>query len=148
ASGDTNLGILQGFFKDVRSSGRAALTAAVDGPLQEPRFSGRATIADGRLRHFSLPNSLDAINGVIHFDAGGIRLDEVTAKMGDGFVQFGGHIGLKGYTPSDLDISAHGEDMRLRYPEGVQSTIDADLTVQGTFKAPTLGGTVTVKQAV
>jgi hypothetical protein len=148
ASGDASLGLLQGFFKDVRSSGRAALTAAIDGPLREPLFSGRATITDGRLRHFSLPNSLDAINGVIHFDASGIRLDEVTAKMGEGLVQFGGHIGFKGYVPSDLDVTAHGEDMHLRYPEGVQSTLDADLSLQGSLKAPTLGGTVTVKRAV
>src|SRR5205807_2015144 len=63
ASGEANLGILQGFFKDVRSSGRADLTAAVDGPLNDPVFSGRAMIADGRIRHFSMPNSLDAING-------------------------------------------------------------------------------------
>lgn len=48
ASGDANLGILQGFFKDVRSSGHAELTAAVDGPLHAPLFSGSATIADGQ----------------------------------------------------------------------------------------------------
>ena len=53
--GDANLGILQGFFRDVRGSGRAALVAAVNGPLYEPVFSGSATIADGRMRHFSLP---------------------------------------------------------------------------------------------
>ena len=37
ATGDANLGILQGFFRDVRGSGRAELTAAIDGPLDEPR---------------------------------------------------------------------------------------------------------------
>ena len=47
-------------------------------------FSGSATITDGRIRHFSLPNSLDAINGTIHFDSRGIRLDDVTATMGGG----------------------------------------------------------------
>src|SRR5262249_20253811 len=92
ANGEANLGILQGFFKDVRSAGRAELPAAVDGPISDPVFSGRATIADGRLRHFSVPNSLDAINGVIQFDPRGVRLDEVTAKLGEGTVQFGGRI--------------------------------------------------------
>ena len=58
-AGDANLGILQGFFRDVRGSGRAELTAAVDGPLRQPVFSGSATIAEGRIRHFSLPNALD-----------------------------------------------------------------------------------------
>src|SRR5262249_438788 len=75
AAGDASLGILQGFFKDVRSSGRASLTATVAGPLGEPLISGRAAVNDGRIRHFALPNSLDAINGIVHFDAAGIHLD-------------------------------------------------------------------------
>ena len=147
AAGDANLGILQGFFRDVRGSGRAELTAAVDGPLHDPLFSGSATITDGRIRHFSLPNSLDAINGTIDFDARGVRLDDVTATMGEGRVQFGGRIGLDGYLPGALNVTARGEDMHLRYPEGVRSLVDADLSVRGSFKSPTLGGTVTVKNA-
>ena len=78
ASGDAGLGVLQGFFRQVRGSGRAELTAAIDGPMRQPQFSGSATITDGRVRHFSVPNSLDAINGTVHFDPGGIRLDEGT----------------------------------------------------------------------
>jgi hypothetical protein len=148
ASGDANLGILQGFFRDVRGAGRAELTASIDGPLAEPHFSGSATITDGRIRHFSIPNSLDAINGTIHFDPGGIRLDDLTATMGGGRVQFGGRIGFDGYVPAELDVTARGADMHLRVPEGVRSVVDADLSLRGTFKAPTLGGTVTVKSAL
>lgn len=148
ASGEANLGILQGFFRDVRGAGRARLVAAVDGPLYEPLFSGSATIADGRIRHFSLPNSLEAINGVIQFDSRGIRLDDVTATMGGGRIQFGGRVGLEGYLPGELNITARGEDMRLRYPEGIRSVVDADLGIRGNVKAPTVGGLVTVKSAV
>jgi translocation and assembly module TamB len=146
-SGDANLGILQGFFREVRGSGRAELVAAIDGPLRAPQFSGSATIADGRIRHFSVPNALDAINGTIHFDPGGIRLDDVSATMGGGRVQFGGRIGFDGYVPSDLDVTARGDEMHLRIPEGIRSVVDADLVLRGTFKAPTLGGVVTVKSA-
>jgi TamB, inner membrane protein subunit of TAM complex len=148
AAGDANLGILQGFFRDVRGSGRAVLSAAVDGPLYEPVFSGSATITNGRIRHFSLPNSLDAINGTIHFDSRGIQLDDVAASLGGGRVQFGGRIGLAGYLPGDLNVSMRGEDMHLRYPAGVRSTVDADLTVRGNFKTPSLGGRVLVKNAI
>jgi TamB, inner membrane protein subunit of TAM complex len=148
ASGEANLGILQGFFRDVRGAGRAELTASIDGPLSQPQFSGSATITDGRIRHFSIPNSLDAINGTIHFDPGGIRLDDLAATMGGGQVQFGGRIGFDGYVPAELDVTARGVDMHLRVPEGVRSVVDADLSLRGTFKAPTLGGTVTVKSAL
>jgi hypothetical protein len=147
-AGDANLDILQGFFKDVRGSGRAELTAAIDGPLRQPVYSGSATITDGRIRYFSLPNALDQINGVVHFDSGGVRLDDLAATFGGGKVQFGGRIGVSGYMPSDLNITARGEDINLRVPEGIRSLVDADLVLTGTVQAPTLGGTVTVKNAL
>ncbi|MGE3955867.1 MAG: translocation/assembly module TamB domain-containing protein [Vicinamibacterales bacterium] len=147
ANGDANLGILQGFMRDVRGAGRATLTAAIDGPMYEPNFSGSAVIANGRVRHFSLPNALDGINGAIRFDSRGIRLDDITATMGGGRVQFGGRVGLDGYMPGDLNVTVRGEDMHLRYPEGIRSTVDADLSLRGSVQAPTLGGTVRVKQA-
>ena len=57
AAGDANLGILQGFFRDVRGSRRAPqLTGGRStGRLRSRCFPGSATIADGRIRHFSLP---------------------------------------------------------------------------------------------
>lgn len=147
ASGDANLGLLQGFSRDIRGSGRATLKAAVTGPLKAPVFSGSATITRGRIRDFELPNSLDDINGAIQFDARGIRLDDLTATMGGGQVQFGGRIGFDGYLPGDLNVTARGQDMHLRYPEGVRSIVDMDLSVRGRMTAPTLDGTVTVKSA-
>ncbi len=148
ANGDANLGILQGFMRDVRGAGRATLTAAIDGPMYEPVFSGSAIITDGRVRHFSLPNALDSINGAIRFDSRGIRLDDITATMGGGRVQFGGRIGLDGYAPGDLNVTVRGEDMHLRYPEGIRSTVDADLALRGNVQALTLVGVVRVKQAL
>ena len=148
ASGDADLGLLQGVDNNLRGSGRAALRAAINGQLRRPEFSGTATIADGRIRHFSMPASLDAINGAVTFDAGGVRLDNVTAAMGEGRIQFGGRIGFDGYAPSDLNITARGEGIHLRYPEGVRSIVDTDLAVTGNVRAPTLGGTVTVRSAV
>jgi hypothetical protein len=149
ASGEANLGILQGFFPgSVRGSGRATLTAALNGSLDRPLLSGSATISEGRVRHFSLPNALDAINGTVHFDEGGIRLDDVTALLGGGRVQFGGRIGFDGYVPGALNITVRGEEMHLRYPEGIRSVVDADLSVTGNYATPTLGGVVTVKNAL
>jgi hypothetical protein len=148
ATGGTNLGILQGFFRDVRGSGRAELRASIDGPLKNPVFSGSAIITNGRIRHLSLPNALDSINGAIRFDSRGIQLDEVTALMGGGPVRFSGRVGLEGYLPGELNVLISGQDMHLRYPEGIQSTVDADLTLRGNVKAPVIGGTVNVQSAV
>ena len=148
ATGDANLGILQGFFRDIRSRGTAALKAQMTGPLDNPVFSGSATIADGRLRHFSVPHSLESVNGKLSFDANGIRVDEVTGRLGGGNVVFGGRIGLNGFAIGDVSLTAIGERMGVRYPEGFRSTIDADLGLQGTLDALVLNGTVVVRDGL
>ena len=147
-TGDANLGILQGFMRDLRSSGQADLTAHITGPLDNPVFSGQAAVAGGRIRHFSLPHALEAVNGRVTFDARDVRLDELTARLGGGLVRFGGRISLRGYRPGEFNLTASGQDMRLRYPEGFRSVVDADLSLRGAFEAPVLGGRVTVKSSV
>jgi autotransporter translocation and assembly factor TamB len=77
-----------------------------------------------------------------------VTLDDVSALVGGGRVQFGGRIGFDGYLPGELNVTARGEGMQLRYPEGVRSTVDADLLVRGNVKAPTLGGSVVVRNAL
>ncbi len=148
ASGDANLGILQGFFRDVRSSGGATLKAAMTGPLAQPVFSGSASIANGRIRQLTLPHSLEAINGDVVFDAGGLRIDGLHARLASGDVTFSGRVGLNGFTPGEMSLTAAGQQMRIRYPEGFQSLIDADLSLTGTTAAMTLRGTVTVHDAL
>ncbi len=148
ATGDANLGILQGFMRDLRSSGQADLSAQITGPLDRPVFSGQASIAGGRIRHFSLPHSLEAINGRVQFDATGVRIDGLTARLGGGLVRFGGRISMNGYRPGDFNLTATGEGMHLRYPEGFRSVVDADLSLRGPFESPVLGGTVTVRSSV
>lgn len=148
AEGEANLGILQGFFRDIRSAGQAELAASIRGPLERPVLSGSASIAGGRVRHFALPHSLDAVNGRIEFDADGARLDGLTGRLGGGLVRFGGRIVLSGYRPVELNMTANGESMRLRYPEGFRSLVDAELALRGRVDAPVLSGSVLVRSAV
>ena len=147
ASGDANLGILQGFFRDIRSSGSATLKATVSGTLEKPVFSGSAAMNDGRIRYIHLPHGLEAINGTLSFDAQGIRVNDVKARVGKGDVTFGGRIGMTGFMPSDLNLTATGERMNIRYIDGFPALIDADLALRGPLTAPVVSGSVTVRDA-
>jgi hypothetical protein len=154
ASGDANLALLQGFFRDIRSSGHATLVADVQGPLDKPAFTGNATIENGRIRYSSLP-AIDAINGPITFTAGAIRFYDpadpartLRAQMGGGPITFGGLIETNGFMPSQLAITANGEGVRLRYPEGFTSVIDGELSLVGPYTSPTLKGLVTLRSGV
>jgi translocation and assembly module TamB len=147
ARGSANLAVLQAFFPDLRSSGSADVTADITGDMRSPQFAGRAEIHSGRIRHFALPHSFEDLNGTVLFDSDGLRVDGVKGKLGGGDVTFAGTIGLKGYLPDELNLSAIGRNMTLRYPEGFQSRINADLFLRGTTSAAELSGTVTVLHA-
>jgi hypothetical protein len=148
ANGDANLAVLQGFIGNVRSSGMADLSATIEGSLRDPVFSGTLAIDDGRVRHFALPHALENINGSMRFDSRGVTLDGLTGRLGGGEVQFGGRIDKDGYLPGRLDVTMSGRDMRLRFPEGMRSLVDATLALQGTAQSAILSGLVAVKDAV
>ena len=146
--GDINLEVLQGIAPDVRSSGEARVQARVGGSWRDPVLTGEARVARGRIRHFSLPHALDAIEGRVVFDQNGVGFDEVTAELGGGRMLFGGRVGLRGYGLGDFNLTAQATGMNLRYPAGIRSTADADLTLTGAAGVPTLGGTVFVREAI
>jgi hypothetical protein len=148
ALGDANLGLVQGVFRDLRASGDAELQAELRGTFAAPAVVGSLLVTNGRVRHFALPHGVEAINGRVQFDAGGVSLDDVTGQLGGGPVRFSGRLGFSGFTPGEYNITAVGENMRVRYPEGFRSVIDASLALRGDFFAPLLTGTVTVKSAV
>jgi translocation and assembly module TamB len=153
AYGAANLAVIQGLLPDVRSSGRADVAALIGGTAARPIVSGQALITAGRLRHFSFPHALEDLNGVVTFNASGIRLDDpgyttaLNGKLGGGAVKFAGRIGMNGYGLSEFDVTATGDDMRLRFPEGMRSVVDATLSLQGPVTAPILSGTVVVQNA-
>ncbi len=146
ASGDTNLAILQAFkgFGDLRLGGGASLSGRLDGDFDNPRFTGKATLHDGRIRFPSLSRSLDGIQGPITFENGDLNLSALTGKMGGGPVQFGGVLRFDGFHPVEYQLTANGRNVQVRYPEGFETTANADLWMRGPVAQPTLGGDVTV----
>jgi hypothetical protein len=147
ANGAANLAVLQGFLPDVRGSGRAEVTARISGTASEPVVAGNALLSNGRIRQLSFPHALEDVNGIVTFDVSGVRLDGITAQLGGGPVRFGGRIGLSKYQLTEFDVTAVGENLNLRYPEGMRSLVDASLALQGPAAAPMVTGNVTIKNA-
>ncbi len=146
--GNASLGILEGLLDDVRSRGSMRLAADIGGSLDAPVVTGEARVTNGRVRHLSLPHALDAVNGRVVLEPGGVRFDELSAQLGGGALRFGGRVGLQGYRIGALGVTAAGRDVALRYPEGIRSRVDAELTLRGSPDAPVLGGLVTVHDAI
>ena len=145
ANGDASLAILQG--PNIHADGRAVLSASVSGSLEDPSISGYADVTGGSFRHRALPRSFTDVTGRIKFDGDAVNLDELRGKFGDGDVKFGGSISMKNYLPDEFHLTAAGTAMRLRYPEGFSSTVNADLALTGPMSAPFLEGRVDVLYA-
>ena len=80
-------------------------------------------------------------------DGTSIRVDGLKAKLGEGDVVFGGSISLRGYVAEQFQLTATGTTMHLRYPPGLQSTVNMNLQLVGPVDAPRLIGDVEVLQA-
>jgi autotransporter translocation and assembly factor TamB len=146
-TGGANLAILQLFSRELAANGTATVAARLEGPVDGMALTGEAKIAGGRLKLHALPHSLTEIDGPITMDGTSIRVDGLRAKLGEGDVVFGGSISLRGYVPETFQLTATGTTMHLRYPPGLQSTVNTNLQLVGPVDAPRLVGDVEVLQA-
>ena len=113
AEGNAGLGILEGP-DSRRAQPRKRCAWRPTSAARSMRLSSPARLAwtNGRVRHLSLPHALDAVNGRVILEPGGVRFDELTAELGGGPVGLSaGRVGLEGYRLGDLDVTATGRDI-------------------------------------
>jgi hypothetical protein len=149
ATGDANLGILQGFFRDLRTSGSASLAAGVSGTIEKPEFSGTRDGDGRRIRHFLMPRSLDDMNGVVSFDAGGVRLDNVDGDARRRERRVHRPHSARRLHARRAEHHGHGGadadelSRRASVPRSMPTS-----RLRGTIQSPLLTGSVTVRDAV
>jgi translocation and assembly module TamB len=142
AQGEANLRLFQGFNRDLQSYGNLVLSTSVGGTLAKPELAGQIQIQNGGVAFIDLPNGLSEINGVFVFDQNRLRIQSLSAKSGGGLLNIGGYIAYR--NGLYFDLTAKGDDIRLRYPEGVSSVANADLHLTGTTRSSLLAGDVLV----
>lgn len=145
-NGSVNLAILQLLNADLLAQGNAVLNASITGPLRDPQVGGRLELRNASLYLGDLPVGLDNAAGAISFDRNRANIEKLTAEVGGGKVAFGGFIGFN----ADLllyRVQASADQVRIRYPEGVSTTLNAALDLTGTSKSSLVSGTLTVIRA-
>jgi translocation and assembly module TamB len=142
ADGRINMRILQSFSPEYNSSGLTTINLNLRGTVEQPRVRGRIQISDGAISYVDLPNGLSGINGTLIFTEDRLQVQKLSAHTGGGDLDIGGFIAYRnGLT---FTLTAHGKDIRLRYPPGVSASGDAELTLAGTPKNSLLSGDITV----
>ena len=142
ADGNVNLKLLQSFNPDLHSGGQANFNIHAAGTIRRPSLLGRVAIANGSANNINFPNGVSGVNGTLVFNQDRVQVEKLTATSGGGTLDIGGFLTYGATVAANATISAH--DVRLRYPQGMSETINADLRLTGTRDNSSLTGDVVV----
>ncbi len=140
--GEANLAVLQELKPRLESAGMMQLDISVRGRPSQPDIYGRVDVKDASFNWPGLPNGIDHANGLLFLYRDRASIDSLTAETGGGKLNITGFIGY-GADPT-FHIEAKAEHVRVRYPEGVSSSADANLTLTGTTDRSMLSGDIIV----
>ena len=143
--GSVNLAILQLYNADLLARGNATVQAVVRGTIRDPQINGRMELKNASLYLADLPNGIDNANGSVVFDRNRATIEKLTAETGGGKIFFAGFIELSDVLTYRLQAVA--EKVRVRYPEDVSTTFNAQLALNGTSDSSTLSGSITLDRA-
>ena len=143
--GTVNLAVLQLLNADLLARGTANVNATVRGSLRDPQMNGRLEFANASLYMNDVPNGVDNASGAILFDRNRATIESLTAETGGGRIAFRGF--LEFGDTLIYRLQADVRQVRVRYPEDVSFTANAQLALNGTSDASTLSGAVTLNRA-
>ncbi len=142
--GNIDLIILQLLRPDLQAEGSANVNASIRGSLKDPNVSGQLVLAGARLYLGDLPQGVDNAAGTILFDRRRATIQQLTAVTGGGQVGFTGFLEFGDVLVYRLQAQAR--NVRVRYPQDVSTSFDANLALTGTSDASTLSGTITLNR--
>jgi len=145
--GDFDLALLNEFAKKLRSSGSGKVNAAIRGTLTDPRVQGNAEVVNGQFSYGDFPNSLSQVSASLFFDEDQIKINRLSGTTGGGQVSVKGDLIFSREAIKLIQLQAEAREVRVRYPEGMRSVVNADLTLHGSQKAQQLSGNVRLLSA-
>src|SRR4029077_10586380 len=127
---------------DVESTGTLALDVRATGSASAPNIEGQLQLHDVSLTTADAPVGVEKLNGTMDITNDRVQISKMTGQVGGGQVSVGGSVL---YKPSlQFNLALQGKSVRLRYPDGLRSVLDANLTLSGTTEASSLNGHVLI----
>jgi len=144
--GGLELPLFSSLYPEIVASGRASLNATIRGPLDQPLFGGRMELQNASIFLADVPSGIENANGVLFFDRNRATIERLTAQAGGGQLRLSGFVGIGG--PELLyRVQGEAEKVRVRYPEGVSTTLSGSVSFTGTSTRSLLAGTAVVERA-
>jgi translocation and assembly module TamB len=141
--GEIDLHIAQLLVADLTSSGKIRFDIDSRGVGAGAGMSGQISIVDASFHPADIPLALDHANGIIKVTPTRMDISSFRGEVGGGTVTARG--GMTFRPAVHLDLGLEGDNVRLRYPEGIRALLGTSLALSGTPQAATLGGQVRVE---
>jgi len=143
--GRVDLAMVHELNPDFQASGTVSTDAVVRGTLDAPLISGRTEFQKAAFSIVDVPNGISNANGAILFAGGRATIQSFTGETGGGKIELSG---FASYSDGQMifRLAARVREVRIRYPEGVSTVADANLSLTGTSSRSMLSGTVTIQR--
>jgi translocation and assembly module TamB len=141
--GSLNLAVLRSFRPDILTGGSSTVDARVRGTLDRPQLFGSVDLKNASFFLENVPNGIENANGRIFFDNNRATIQSLTAETGGGAVTAGGFVGFGGEETA-YRLNFKLDRVRVRYPEGVSTTVNASIGLNGTSANSLMTGTVSI----
>lgn len=142
--GDVDLRAAQLLVADLKSSGQIRFDIDSRGIGPGAGMNGQIQVVDASVHQVDMPIGLDHANGKIEVTPTRFDVGRFDAEVG------GGRISAKGgitFRPSvEFNLGLEGENVRLRYPQGIRTLLASSLALTGTRQTATLGGRISIEQ--
>ena len=146
AQGSIDARILRIVDPDVQSSGVVAVDVRASGftssSSRTPAIQGQLEFKDVALSTAAAPVGVKKLNGTVDITSDHLQIAKMTAQVGGGPVSLAGSVA---YQPGvQFNLALQGQGVRLLYPAGTRSSLDANLTFSGTTQGSVLNGRVVI----
>jgi translocation and assembly module TamB len=138
--GTLNLQLAQLFDPDIRTSGELKFNIDSSGAMHDPNVGGDIDIVDAAYSSVDLPVGLQHGNGKLKLTRDRLSITSFQGTVGGGSVTAQGGVALQPSLQFNVGVSA--QNMRVLYPQGMRESVNADLKLNGTMDAASLGGSV------
>jgi len=142
AKGWVDVRVLRILDPDLQGSGAVRFDVHASGTSASSSVEGQVILQDVGLSTPEAPIGIYKLNGTLNLTNDRLQIANASAEIGGGEVSIGGSII---YRPSlQFDVALRGKSVRLRYPAGLRTILDTNLTLSGNTQASTLNGRVLI----
>ena len=118
------------------------------GTVAAPQVSGWIGMKNGLVDGASFPVAIQTINGKCLVDSKLIRIDELTARVGDGRVVITGNAEHEMMVPQNLDFRLDANNVDLNIGSDLEMTGDANLALKGKWPKLKLSGEIRLDETL